>query len=616
MPGSRNVLEGRAALEAKWLRVLGRLRPGIGIQEASVSATLIHQRFVLAKASEFGESNPDVARDRKQVVSLLTARTGFAPERARYARPMMILSGITLLVFLVACANFTNLMVARTERRRREFAIRLALGGGRGRLVRQSMAECALLAVVAGTLGLLFAGWATATAMKQFAVLIIPIELSLELDARILAFAAASVAIAALSGLLPCLRQVRSLVGSSVYQSTHAQGSARTRTIAGRIVLIAQMAICAMLLIEAGLLLRTVINLRAQELGFDRNVLLVSVSPQRAGYADDAGVMLVKRIKERLSAVPGIQAVGVSGPALLDITNYWIDDSQLLSTDDGVVLPGARWTQASVGPDFFNAVGISILHGRGFNDQDAEPPHDAIIINRSLATFLYGNGDPLGRRLRMTPRSPMLSVVGIVSDAKQTSPRDRGMGVIYAPMRGNGAVVFAVRTAGRPSDLAPVIAHQISAVASDLPIDKVRTITDVLDAAIAQERFMSGIALVLAALVVAIGCVGLYALMSYDVAQRTHELGVRLTLGATSGSVAILILRESVKLVLPALMIGIPVGVIASRPLSSQLYDVASTDPWTLTAVALLLTVFALVATVRPALTASRIDPIALLRSE
>jgi ABC-type antimicrobial peptide transport system permease subunit len=210
----------------------------------------------------------------------------------------------------------------------------------------------------------------------------------------------------------------------------------------------------------------------------------------------------------------------------------------------------------------------------------------------------------------------MLSVVGIVSDAKQTSPRDRGMGVIYAPMRGNGAVVFAVRTAGRPSDLAPVIAHQISAVASDLPIDKVRTITDVLDAAIAQERFMSGIALVLAALVVAIGCVGLYALMSYDVAQRTHELGVRLTLGATSGSVAILILRESVKLVLPALMIGIPVGVIASRPLSSQLYDVASTDPWTLTAVALLLTVFALVATVRPALTASRIDPIALLRSE
>jgi predicted permease len=616
MPGSPNVLEGRAALETRWLSVLGRLRAGIGIREASVWVNLIHQRFVLLKVTELGESNSDVARDRKEVVSLLSASTGFAPERAVYARPIMILSGITFLVFLVACANFTNLMVARTERRRREFAIRLALGGGRGRLIRQSMAECALLAVIAGTLGLLLAEWTTTAALKQFAAMIIPIELSLELDARILSFAAASVVVAAAFGLLPCLRQVRSAAGSAVYQTTHAYGCGRTRGIAGRLVLIAQMAMCAILLMEAGLLLRTVMNLRSQELGFDRNVLLVSVSPRRARYPDDAAAMLVKRITERLSAVPGIQAVGVSGPGLLDITNYWVDDSQLLSTDYGIALPGTHWTVASVGPNFFNAVGISMLHGRGFNDQDAGPPHDAIVINRALATSLYGNENPLGRRLRMNPRGPMLSVVGVVSDAKQTSPRDRGIGVIYTPMQGYGAVVLAVRTAGLPSDLAPVIAHQIGSLATDLPIEKVRTIAEVLDAAIAQERLMSGIALVLAALVIAVGCVGLYALMSYDVAQRTHELGVRLTLGATGGSVATLILRDGVKLVFPALMIGIPVGVIASRPLSSQLYGVASTDPWTLTSVALVLTVFAFVATVRPALTAARIDPIALLRNE
>jgi predicted permease len=616
MPDSPNLLEGRAALEAKWLRVLGRLRAGIGIGQARVSANLIHQRFVLARASEFGDANPDVARERKQVVSLVTATTGFAPERARYARPMTILSGITLLVFLVACANFTNLMVARTERRRREFAIRLALGGGRERLIRQSMTECVLLAVVAGTLGLLLAEWATTAVLKQFTVMIIPIELSLELDARILAFTATSVTMVAVFGLLPCLRQVRSVAGSAVYQPTHAHGAGRTRAITGRVVLIAQMAICTILLIEAGLLLRTVINLRTQELGFDRNVLLVSVSPQRAGYTDDGARLLVKRITDRVAAVPGIEAVGVSGPALLDITNYWIDDSQRLSTDRGLVLPGTRWALASVGPNFFNAVGISLLRGRGFNDQDARPPHDAIIINRALATVLYGNQDPLGRQLRMNPRGPLLSVVGIVSDAKQTSPRDRGMGVIYVPMGGYGRVVLAVRTPGPPSDFAPVVAHQIGSVASDLPIDKVRTITEVLDTAIAQERLMSGIALVLAVLVIAIGCVGLYALMSYDVAQRTHELGVRITLGATSGSVAILILRDGVKLVLPALMIGVPLGVIASRPLSSQLYDVTSTDPWTLMSVAFVLTVFAAVATVRPALTASRIDPIALLRSE
>jgi predicted permease len=616
MPGSPNLLEGRGALETKWLKVVGRLRANIRVREATVLANLIYQRFIAAKVTEFGETSPEVVRDRKQVVSLLSATTGFAPERARYARPLMFLSGITALVFLVACANFTNLMVARTERRRREFAIRLALGGGRGRLIRQSMAECALLAVVAGTLGLLLAQWATTAALRQFAAMIIPIELSLELDVRVLAFAAGAVAAVVGFGLVPCILQAGSAGASAVYQNTHAYGAGRTRAIAGRIVLIAQMAMCVILLIGAGLLLRTVMNLRSQELGFDRNVLLVPISSHQAGYTDEAAAILVTRIRERLSAVPGVQTVAVSGAALLDVTNYWIDDSTQLSTDRGMALPGTRWTAASVGPDFFKAVGISILHGRGFIDQDGRPPYDAVIINRSLATLLYGNENPLGRRLRMNPRSPMLSVVGIASDAKQTSPRDRGMGVIYEPVRGYGRVVLAIRTAGSPAAIAPVVAHQIGSLASDLSMDKVRTIAEVLDAAIAQERLMSGIALVLAALVIATGCVGLYALMSCDVAQRTHELGVRLTLGATSGSVALLILRDVVKLVLPSLIIGIPLGVIASRPLASQLYGVASTDPWTLTSVALLLTVFALVATVRPALTASRIDPIALLRSE
>jgi putative ABC transport system permease protein len=507
-------------------------------------------------------------------------------------------------------------MIARTGQRRREFSIKLALGGGRRRLIRQSLVECVLLAVVAGTLAVLLAEWATAAALELFAAMIIPIELSLHLDFRVLAFAGVSVITAVGFGLLPSILQVRSTAASAVYQNTQLSGLSRRRAVAGRIILIAQMALCAILLIDAGLLLRTVMNLRSQELGFDRNVLLVSISPRQAGYTDAAGGMLVRQIRERLAAVPGIEAIGVSGPALLDFTNYWIDDSQRLSTDLGMVLPGTRWTVASVDPDFFSAVGISLLQGRGFNDRDAQPSQDAVIINRSLAAVLYGNENPLGRGLRMNPRGPMMSVVGVVSDAKQTSPRDRGMGVIYVPVRGYGRVVLAVRTAAAPSAVAPVVAHQIASIATDLPIEKVRTIAEVLDSAIAQERLMSGIALVLAILVVGIGCVGLYALMSHDVGQRTHELGVRLTLGATRGRVATLILLHGVRLVLPSLVIGIPLGVIVSRLVSSQLYGVQNADPWTLTSVAILLIVFALAATVRPALTASRIDPIALLRSK
>ena len=379
-------------------------------------------------------------------------------------------------------------------------------------------------------------------------------------------------------------------------------------------MLIAQLAMCTILMIGAGLLLRTVTNLRSQELGFDRNALLMSVSPRQAGYSNEAAAMLFERTRERLLAVPGIQAVGISGVPLLDHTTYWVDGSQVLTTDRGVVLPGARWTFAAVGPGFFEAVGMSVVDGRGFDA--AAPPGDSVVVNRSLATFLFGETSPIGRRIRLNPRGPLQSIVGVVNDVKQTSPRERGMGVVYLPMRDFSHVILAVRTAGNPAEAVPVVRHQLAALAGDLPIENVRTIAEVLDEAIAQERLMSAIALVLSALAIAIGCVGLYALLSYVVAQRTHELGIRLALGATSRKVVTMVLRDSAALVLPGLAIGVPLGIAASQPLSSQLFDVQTNDPWTLASVALVLAMVGLLATLKPARTASRIDPIVLLRNE
>jgi len=558
MPDAPGFLDDRWGTGARWLRVIGRLGVDVSLERAAVSANLIRQRFVADKAAALGEGSPEVTRDRKQVVSLRPATTGFAPERARYARPLMILSGITTLVLLVACANFTNLMLARSEGRRREFVIRLALGGGTWRLIRQLATECVVLAVVAGLLGLLFASWATTLAIKQFALMIMPVEFALELDARILAFATLCVAVVIGFGLWPCTRPARSATTSSVHQPTKAGGRAPARAVAGRIMLVAQLAMCTVILIGAGLLLRTVTNLRSQELGFDRNVLLVSVSPGQAGYAEQAAAMLIERVRDRLSSVPGLEAVGVSGPALMDYTNYWIDGSQQLTTDRGAVVSGARWTFAAVGPGFFDALGMRFVKGDAFDQRDAHSPADVVVINQSLATFLFGNESPLGRRMRMSSRGPMQLVIGVVNDAKQTSPRDRAMGVVYLPLRGFNRVVLAVRTAGNPADAVPVVRHQLGAIAGDLPIDKIRTISEVLDEAIAQERLMSGIALVLAALVIAIGCVGLYALMAYDVAQRTRELGIRLALGATSTKVVTMVLRDSAALVLPGLAIGAP----------------------------------------------------------
>ena len=616
MPGAQGLLADRLGTGARWLRIVGRLGAGVGVEQAAASAALVRLRFIADMAADLGESHPEVARDRRDAVSLLRATTGYAPERARYARPLMILSGITALVLLVACANFTNLMLARSERRRREFVIRLAIGGGRWRLIKQLGTECVVLAVVAGLVGLLFASWATAVTLKQFAAMIMPIEFALELDARVLAFAGACVAMVIAFGFWPCTRPARWAAISSGQQAASATGRPRSQVFAGRAMLVAQLAACTVLLIGAGLYLRTVTNLRTQDLGFDRNVLLVSASPGQAGYAEQAAPMLLQRIRERLLAVRGIEAVGISGATLLDNTNYWIDRTKGLTTDRGVVAPDARWTFADVGPGFFETVGMSLVAGRTFEDRDAAPPADAVVINQSLAAFLFANESPIGRRFRMYPNAPMKSVIGVVNDAKQTSPRDRAMGVVYLPMRGFNRVVLAVRTTDDPADAVDVVRHQLGAMAPDLPIEKVRTIGEVLDLAIAQERLMSAISLFLAVMVVAIGCVGLYALMSYDVEQRTRELGIRLALGATSANVVTLVLRSCAALVLPGLAIGVPLGIAASRPLAPQLYGVNPDDPWTLASVALVLAAVALAATLRPAQRASRIDPIALLRSE
>jgi predicted permease len=531
-----------------------------------------------------------------------------------------VLSGITGLVLLVACVNFSNLMLARSESRWKEFVIRLALGGGRSRLIRQAATECTLLALAAGALGLILAYW-TATilagqvGLSVLPLSVLPLELDIRLDGRVVGCAAAVVAVVIAFGLWPCTRPARSAAASSVRQS----GSRREpgpRLMAGRAILVGQLAMCSIILIAAGLLLRTVTNLRSQNLGFDRNVLLVPLHPVDAGYTDDTSAMLLRQITERLAAVPGVHAAGVTGPALLDITNYWIDGSQQLMTDRGMAVGGSRWTSASVGPGFFEAAGIPLIRGRTFADTDAQPPADGVVVNQSLAKALFGSADPIGRRLALNVRDRLRPVIGVVSDATQTSPRDRGLGVVYVPLQSFGHVVLTVRTVGPPSSAGPLVTHHLRDLAPALPVGTMRTMTEALEDAIAQERLVSAIALLLGVLVITIGCVGLFALVTYDVGQRTHEIGVRLALGATSRAIMSMVLRDSCLIAASSLIIGVPLGVAVSRLMSAQLFGVYPYDPWTIAAVAALLTAIALLAALRPARSAAQVDPLVLLRHE
>jgi predicted permease len=613
MPGLQG-LDESAGSEARWLKIVGRLADGVSVDRAAAAAGLARQVFLTEKAARLGVHSPENTRDREERFRVVAAANGDTPVRARFERALTILAAITLLVLLVACTNFTNLMFARSEARRKEFAIRLALGGGRWRLVRQSAVECLGLATVAGVLSLLFATWATSMAMTLVTASE-PVDFALELNARVLTFASCCALVAVAFGLWPSTRPVRSAEIASARRATDEWGAGPVRTVASRLILIVQLVVCTVLLIGAGLLLRTVINLRTQDLGYDREVLLMPLATERPGLSQESAPAVVERLREQLSAIPAVQAVGVSGSVLLDPSTYWVDGSQRLSTDGGVVLPGTQWTFAAVGRGFFEAVGMRLVSGRPFVDSPGVDAHE-VVINQSLATFLFGEDDPVGRRLASSPRGPMQTIVGIVKDARQVSPRDRGLGVVYVPLRGFSRVSLAVRLADASPAAVASVRQQAGSLVGNLRAGPITTISEELDRAIARERLMTGIALFLTVLVVLIGSVGLYALMSYDVARRHRELGIRLALGATGGQLVTIVVRDAAGILIPALAIGLPLGVAVSRVLSSHLYGIHIGDPSILVTAGVLLSIVAMGAAFRPAWTASRIDPTALLRHE
>lgn len=594
---------------ARWLRVLARLRPGVGPEEATASANFLYQQYQTA--------HPAIAqswRDRGERIALASAARGYAPERQGYAQPLMVLAAIAALVLIVACTNFANLLFARAEARQREVDVRLALGAGRWRIVRQSLTECSCLAVVAGVCGLVVSAWVTTAILKWFGEAIQPIELDLVFSRRMLACGAACIGLVVAAGLVPCLRACRPSRHLGLATSaSRSHGSARAR----RTLLVGQLALCTVLLTGAGLMLRTVGNLRSQGLGFDRNVLLVTLALDRAGYTGAPGAMLIQRVRERLRAIHGIENVSTTRAGVLDPRAYWIDASDRLIVDGQDPIGGARWTATDVGLGFFETIGMPIVRGRAFDDGDFGPATDVIVINETMATLLFGRQDPIGRRIGIGATSPRRRVVGVVNDARQVSPRDRGMAVVYRPLvAAPPQVILAVRTRDAAADAVDVVRHQLESVDSGLPIVSVRTIDEVLDDAIAQERLMSTLGAWLGTIVILVTCVGLYALISYEVTRRKREIGVRLALGSTRGGVARLVLRDCWRLVGLGLAVGAPLSLAAARPLSSWLFELDAHDPQTIACVIVLLFAVALVAAIRPARAAARIDPVTLLRAE
>ena len=574
------------------------------------------------------------AADNPQV-TLVPAQSGLTGARTQYSNPLYVLMLAVGIILLIACANVAGLMLARAAARQKEMAVRLALGAGRARVVRQLLTESVMLSVLGGALGILFAYWA-AHAIISFVSSnqTRPLGFATGVDLRVLGF---TVTITLLTGILfgiaPTFRSVRVNLTPALKDGEGSSASSghvgRKWFSIGNALVVAQVALAIVVLVGAGLLVRTLQNLRSIDVGFDsHNILVFGIDPTLIGYKGPQVDAFYRDLQERLAETPGVKSASYSVLPLLS------DRLGIM----GFHWPGTPQDQRSdadalaVGPNFFATMHIPFLAGRDFNASDymvsaansgmiPTSARTAVIVNQAFVQKYLGKENPLGKQFGEADAAenhPALSgyeIIGVVRDAKYNSLRREIHAMIYTPQSAGGAS-FELRTAADPQALLPAIREVVAQVNTNLPLFDVKTESEQIDRLLFQERLVARLSGFFGLLALVLACVGLYGLLSFEVSRRTREIGIRMALGAQSESVLKLVLRQGIVLAIVGAAVGIGVALGVTRYLSAMLYDVHANDPLTIIAVAVLLTLVALAACYIPARRATRVDPLVALRYE
>jgi len=618
-----------------WLNLMGRLKPGATYEQARDSLNGTFQAAALEvmppprKVSEPAQLEP---KDYPRLIAESGSR-GMLDRRRRYSTTIYGLFIVVALVLLIACANVANLLLARSALRGAEISVRLAVGAGRWRLVRQLLTESVLLAALGGAAGVLFAFWGkrALVALTDKNTGILPNELDLSLNWRVLVFTlAVSLLVGVLFGLAPAWRATSLDLATSLKQSRRTTGAV-SRLSRGLIV--AQVALSLLLLVGAGLFIRTLSNLQRVNVGFNQeNLLLFRLQPQQSGYKDERLMQFYQRLFDRLDALPGVRAATFGRVALIADDN-WFNDILLPGEIEKTAVEHNTMRQM-VRENYFATMEIPFLRGRDFTAQDDQRAPQVAIVNQAFARKFFPDEDVLGKRVTIIYNKREVEIIGVVADTKYMSQREEIKPLLYAPWRQEQAVIgemhFALRTAGEPTALAAAVRQVVRELDSNLPVTEVSTQTARAQATLGQERlsarllsFFGGLALLLAA-------IGLSGVLAYSVAQRTNEIGIRMALGAQAGHVLRLVIWQGMKLVLLGLAVGALGGYALHRLLASQyfassswqrqmadqLYGVKGTDPATLAVIASLLALVALMACWLPARKAAQVDPLEALRHE
>jgi predicted permease len=599
-----------------WLRVMARIDPTVNLEQAQAALT-VWLTQVQSEQTELGRNGRRLSN-----AQIVQGSRGLSETRDKFSRQLWILTAAVGVLLLIACANVANLLLVRATARAREVAVRLAIGAGRWRLIRQFLTESILLALAGAGLGLIFASWGSRFLLVMASEGNTPIPINVSLNLRILGFTMLlALLTAVLFGLTPALSATRQNIGATLKENPVPRSQLRL----ARLLVMVQVALSLLLITGAGLFVQTLRNLRARGLGFDAGkVLQVRIDPQAAGYKDEQLPELYERVLNAVRSIPGVVSAstadsgfrtGSSRMCCIALEGYTFganDDRQIRTS--------------RVAPGYFQTMGLPILLGRDFQSQDVNSPNKSseqttsrkvAIINAAMARRFFGESNPIGKRFGWGDPPDLkydTEIIAVATNAIYSNLREETPPIIYFPgIRGQ---LLVIRAAGKPESVASSITNEIKAVDKDLMFSGIKTVPQLIDQSLTLERLLARLSSFFGLVALLLAAIGLYGVMAYGVVRRTKEIGIRMAIGAQPRSVRWMVVRETLLLVFAGVIIGIPTALAVTRFISSLLYGVEPTDPRTILIGVLVTVVSAVLASFLPARTASRVDPLVALRYE
>ncbi|HEU4766249.1 MAG TPA: ABC transporter permease [Pyrinomonadaceae bacterium] len=601
------------------VQLLARVKPEVSIAQAESSFDLTAQHIkeantpagTVTKGLPFSE----------QHIKFEPGGKGISLLRKRFSAPLKLLMAVVALVLLIACANIAGLLLARGVTRRKEIAIRLAIGANSWRVVRQLLTESLLLAVTGGLVAVLIAPWLISLLINtQSRLDLARTLLGQGLDARVLAFTALTTLGAGLIfGVFPAWQSSKSDLLPVLKEEGGIPSQRERRFTLRSLLVVSQLALAIVVLIGAGLCVRSLRNLLAIDPGYNAETLLVvPLELDEKKYDEAQGRVFQHHLYARLETLPGVEAVSqglvmpFSGSRYM--SSIFVEDRPPMSNET------MAFDASVVGPRYHETMGIEMAHGRGFTDQDREGAPGVVIINEALAQRLFPGENALGKRLRLKTNGPSLEIVGITRDVKHHELTETPLPHFDLPalQRGYDSYTnFVIRTSGPAEDLIPTVRSELQSLDAALPVKDIAAVSTQIDNTLAATRLASTLIAIFGLVALLLASIGLYGVMAWMVSQRTREVGIRMALGAKQGDVLKLIIKQGLLLTFAGVAIGLLAAFGATRLLDTQqLYGVSATDPFTFAAIALLLTVVSLLACYVPARRATRVDPLKALRYE